>query len=127
MRHKTLFTVSGIVLLLYGLLWLLIPAAGLSLFGLDVDVFDESSIIARYWGSAFLGVAVITFFARKGQSDSIAVRAILFGGFVMALTGLVAALIDAFWGSTNDLIWTSVAIYVVFSIWYGYLAFRKTG
>jgi len=125
MKHKTLFTVSGIVLLVFGLLWLIIPSIGLSIYGLDEGVNDNASIISRYWGSAFVGFAVLVFLARKGQSDSIGVRAIIYGGFVMALTGLIAAFIDAFWGNTNNLIWTSVAIYAIFSIWYGYLAFKK--
>lgn len=95
MKHKKLFLLSAIVLFVYGLLWFVIPALGLNLFGHDVETMDLASIIARYWGSAFIGLAMIFWLARSEELDSIAVRAIIAGGFVMCVTGLVGALIDA--------------------------------
>lgn len=125
MKHKLLFLVGAIVLFIYGLLWLVIPAVGLNLHGHDVQVNDLASIIARYWGSAFVGIGIILWVARFGQSDSIAVRGILYGGFVMCVTGLVAAIIDMLFGNPNALIWLSIILYAIFSVWFGLLVFKK--
>ena len=48
MKHKTMFTVGAIVLIIYGLMWLLFPAFGLNLHGHNVVATDLASGIARY-------------------------------------------------------------------------------
>jgi len=125
MKHRTLFIAGSIVMVIFGFLWLVAPAFGLQLYGHAVGTNDLACLVTRYWGSAFLGLGVILYMAREGQSDSIAVRAIIYGGFVMSITGLAAALNDVFVGETNALIWVSVALYVLFSVWFGYFAFKK--
>jgi hypothetical protein len=125
MKHRTLFLVGAIVLFVYGLLWLVLPAVGLNLHGHDVVASDLASVIARYWGSAFVGLGVILWLAKEGDADSIAVRAIIGGGFVMCVTGLVAAIIDKMQASPNALIWLSIGLYALFSIWFGALLFGK--
>lgn len=125
MKHRTLFLVGAIVLFVYGLLWLVLPAVGLNLHGHDVVASDLASVIARYWGSAFVGLGVILWLAKEGDADSIAVRAIISGGFVMCVTGLVAAIIDKMQASPNALIWLSIGLYALFSIWFGALLFGK--
>ena len=125
MKHRTLFLVGAIVLFVYGLLWLVLPAVGLNLHGHDVVASDLASVIARYWGSAFVGLGVILWLAKEGDADSIAVRAIISGGFVMCVTGLVATIIDKMQASPNALIWLSIGLYALFSIWFGALLFGK--
>ena len=125
MKHRTLFLVGAIVLFVYGLLWLVLPAVGLNLHGHDLVASDLASVIARYWGSAFVGLGVILWLAKEGDADSIAVRAIISGGFVMCVTGLVAAIIDKMQASPNALIWLSIGLYALFSIWFGALLFGK--
>jgi len=124
-KHKTLFIVGAILLFLYGLLWFIIPGVGLNLHGHDVTATDLGSVIARYWGSAFLGIGVILWLARKGDDDSYGVRAIIWGGLVMCVTGLVAAIIDMMVTDVNGMIWISIVLYAVFSVWFAILAFRK--
>jgi len=103
MNHKTLFTASSIVLLIFGLVWLLIPDVGLGLYGLSpIDV--STGFVTRYWGSAFLGMSVLQWLSRKATADNIAVRAIIIGGLVLSLTGLIVGLADAFLGTTNAVI-----------------------
>lgn len=125
MKHRLLFTSSAVIMMLYGLLWLVIPTVGLVLHGHDVTTNDLASTIARFWGSAFVGLAVLLWLARLGQSDSIGVRAIVYGGFVVAVTGLFAAIMDVLYASPNAMIWLSIALYAIFSVWYGIVAFKK--
>ncbi len=126
MTHKTVFVFSGVVLLIFGLVWFLIPNVGLGVFGHDVQVNDLAAILTRYWGSAFIAFAVLLWLARNAQADSIGVKAITYGGFVLAVTGLVAAVIDYLYGNPNAVIWLSIGLYALFAILYGILLFKKT-
>ncbi len=95
------------------------------MFGHDVQVNDLASILARYWGSAFIAIAVILWLARNGEANSLAVRDITVGGFALALTGLVAAVIDWLYGNPNVMIWLSIGLYALFGVLHGILLFKK--
>lgn len=125
MTHKNVFVLSGVVVLIFGLVWFLIPNVGLAVFGHDLQVNDLAAILTRYWGSAFIAIAVILWLARNAQADSIGVKAITYGGFVLAITGLVAAVIDWLYGNPNGVIWLSIGLYALFAILYGILTFKK--
>ena len=58
-KHKRLFIVGAIVLFVYGLIWFVIPNIGLNLYGHDTATNDLAGVIARFWGSTFLGFGVI--------------------------------------------------------------------
>ncbi len=125
MSHKLLFTCGAVVLAIFGLLWLVIPATGLAIFGHTVASYDLGSIIARYWGSAFLGIAVILWLARSGQADSFGVRAIILGGLVMCVTGLYCGIIDMLFGNPSAMIWLTIVLYALFSVWFAVIAIKK--
>lgn len=125
LKHKTLFIAGAILLFLYGLLWFVIPSVGLNMHGHVTTPTDLASVIARYWGSAFLGVGVILWLARNGEEDSFGVRAIIWGGLVMCFTGLVAAIIDRMVTDANALLWLSIVLYALFSVWFAIFAFKK--
>ena len=125
MTHKMLFIATAVVLIIFGLIWFFIPNIGLNVYGHELQVNDLACIITRYWGSAFIALAVILWLAREGQSDSIAVRAIIIGGFVLAVTGLIASIIDMLFGDANAVLWLNIALYGLFGVLYGILAFKK--
>jgi len=125
MKHKTIYFAGAIVLFIFGFLYLVAPVPGLRIYGYDVNAADLAVTIARYWGSAFIGVAFILFLARGAQADSIGVRAINYGGFALSLSGFVVAVLDVIGGGPNALIWLTIALYAVFSVLFGLLTFRK--
>jgi hypothetical protein len=125
MSHKPMLICAAVVLLVYGLIWMVIPAVGLGLYGHTAAVHDLASIIACYWGSAFIGIDVILWLARNGQADSIAVRAIEMGGLVLSVTRLVAGIIDALFGNPNAMIWVTIMLYALFSVWFAVVALKK--
>jgi len=106
-------------------MWFVFPVAGLNLHGHDVQANDPVTIIARYWGSAYLAIAVILWLAKEGDADSIAVRAILKGGVVVVVLGLIAAINDTVYGGPRALIWVAIGLYVIFGVWFGVLLFKK--
>ena len=122
MKLNTFMAIAAIVAFLFGLSFILMPVQTMSMYGVTLDISGQ--FIGRYLGSAFLGVAVLTWFARNTKGNG-ALRAILLGDFVLSLTGLVVALFDKFTGVGNALVWSTVVIYLLLGAGFGYFYFKK--
>jgi len=122
MTRKAFFTISAIALFIFGLMALLIPVQYIGAYGSSLDTVG--AFVCRYWGSAFLGMAVILWFAREGEAFKL-IRGILLGGLVTTATGFLVALADAIWGDHNVMIWTSVILYAAFAIGFLYYLLKK--
>jgi len=120
MKINTFLAITAVLAVLYGLGFFLIPAQTLGLYGITLDI--NGLFVARYLGSAFLGVAVLTWMARSLSSKE-AFRPIILGDFVISLTGLIVAVWDAFAGSGNALSWATVVIYLFLTLGFGYFQF----
>ena len=120
MKLNTFLAIAAVLAVLYGLGFFLIPAQTAGLYGITLD--ENALFVARYLGSAFLGVAVLTWLARNLTSEE-AVKPILLGDFVISLTGLLVAVWDAFAGAGNALIWVTVVIYLFLTLGFGYYQF----
>ena len=119
---KLLMTVNAIFALLFGLGFLLAPESLLSAYGATPDA--ELVQMARFFGSAMLGYALLTWFARA-TAESEARKAIVLSlilsfavGFIVALQGQISGVVNAFG-------WFTVALYLFFVLGYGYLQFVK--
>ncbi len=122
MKLNLFMAIAAIVAFLFGLAFLLIPAQTMSMYGITLDIAGR--FLGRYLGSAFLGVAVLTWFARNTKEDG-ALRAILLGNIVLSLTGLIVAVFDVFTGSGNSLAWSTVVIYLLLGVGFSYFYFKK--
>ena len=120
MRLTLTMTVTAIGSLLFALAYLLAPARVASLYGVTLD---PSSQYPRYFGSALLGFATILWLGRKVTSGP-ALRAILVGSFVASITGLVVAVFQALDGTGNELVWSTVVIYLLLSLGFADFVFR---
>ena len=120
MKINTFLAIAAVLAVLYGLGFFLIPAQTAGLYGITLD--ENGLFVARYLGSAFLGVAVLTWLARNLTSEE-ALRPIMLGDFVIALTGLLVAVWDAFAGDGNALSWATVVIYLFLALGFGYFGF----
>lgn len=122
MKLSTFLAIASVLALVFGLAFLLVPAQLLSLYGVTLEAAGQW--IGRYLGSAFLGLAVLTWFARNAPEGG-ALRAIVLGGFVLSVTGLIVAVLDGLYGLGNALVWSTVAIYLLLTLGYGYFQFVK--
>jgi len=122
MKLNTFLAIAAIVAFLFGLAFILVPVQTMSMYGVTLDISGQ--FVGRYLGSAFLGVAVLTWFARNTQGNG-ALRAILLGNFVLTVTGFVVALFDVFTGVGNALVWSTVVIYLLLGVGFGYFYFKK--
>ncbi|HSF82128.1 MAG TPA: hypothetical protein VLA49_12880 [Anaerolineales bacterium] len=120
MKLNTFLAIAVVLAALYGLGFLLIPAQTIGLYGITLSL--DGLFVARYLGSAFLGVAVLNWMARSLTSRE-ALKPILLGDFVISLTGLVVAVWDALAGSGNALSWATVVIYLFLTLGFGYYQF----
>jgi len=117
-----LFTLNTIVGLLFALGFLIIPEQLISLYGAPTS--PATVYVARLFGALILGFITILWFARNSE-ESEARSAIVTGGFVGWVIGLIAALIGQFSGAVNNLGWINVLIYFLFALDYGFFKFVK--
>jgi hypothetical protein len=122
MKLKTLFIITAVITLVFGVGFLLFPEQAVSSYG--VTLGEPGKWVGRYLGSAFVGLSVLTWSARNAtQGDGL--RAIVLGFFVLSVTGVIVAVMDTLYGEGNNLIWLNVAIYLFLSVGYGYFQFVK--
>jgi hypothetical protein len=122
MNLKNLFTVNAVIAGLFGLAFVLVPGPLTDLY--DIELTDAGLYVGRLLGATFLMFSVLTWQSRDAQ-DSTARKAIVLALLVGFVVGFVVSLV----GQLNDIVgalgWTTVAIYLLFSVAYGYFQFVK--
>ena len=121
MNRSTIMVVASVIALVFGVAFLVAPAWLMSLY--DVDLLAGGEWVGRYFGSALLGIAALTWLARNATEGE-AARAVVVGDLVLSLTGVVVAVLDALSGTGNALIWLNVVIYLLLTLGFGYILFQ---
>ena len=122
MKLKTLMVISSVIGLLFGLGFFFAPVWTEASYGVNLDMGGQ--YMARLFGSVLLGLAALLWFARN-STNSTTRHAIVVGAFVTMALGFILSIYDRVVGIENALAWSSVAIYLLLSIGYGYFAFIK--
>ena len=122
MNLRTLFSINAIVAGLFGLAFVLVPGPLTELYGIKLS--PGGLYVGRLLGAAFLMFAVVTWRSRDAL-DSTARQAIILALLVGFVIGFVVSLVGQVNEIVNELGWTTVAIYLLFSVAYGYFQFRK--
>lgn len=122
MKLKTLLVIKAIVCLCFGILVLLVPNFTYSIFGATLTA--GGIFAAREYGASMMGNLMLTWFARNSQaSDSR--WAIILALFVYDAVGVVVTLIAILSGALNPLAWLIVALYLFFTLGFGYFLLQK--
>jgi hypothetical protein len=125
MKLSALMIVNAIVAVVFGLGFILAPSQVASFYSPAVGAPEADGVlrvVAQLLGAAFVAFAVLTWVARNAR-DSEARRAILLALFIGDVVGFVIALIAQMGGAVNALGWSTVAIYLLFAIGFGYFVF----
>jgi hypothetical protein len=122
MSIRALFIFNSILSLFFGCAFVLVPEFSISFYGITLG--DGGILMARLMGAAFLSFTGITWFARNSE-ESEARRAIVLGLFISFAIGFVVSLMAQLSGIVNELGWSTVAIYLLLSLGYGYFQFVK--
>jgi uncharacterized membrane protein YoaK (UPF0700 family) len=125
MKLRTLFIINAVVCFVFGLGFTLFPEQVISLYGNDA-VTGQFKFVGQLFGSALLTFGVISWLA-KDSTESNARNAIVFSFFLGDVVGFIIALINQLSGVVNALNWSTVAIYLLLALGFGYFQFIKPG
>lgn len=123
MKLSALMVVNAIVAVVFGLGFMFAPGQVTSFYSPEVGATLE--YVAQLFGAALLAFAVLTWVARNAP-DSEARRAVLLALFIGDGAGFVIALIAQLGGVVNALGWSTVVIYGLLAIGFGYFRFADT-
>ena len=122
MKLKTLMIINSIVAIVFGVTFVIVPAQAYSLY--DITANEQLNYMGQLFGAALIGFALLTFMARN-STDSDARRAIVLALFIADGIGFVVALIAQLNNVVNSFGWSTVAIYLLLSLGFGYFQFLK--
>jgi len=126
MKLKTLMIINAIVAIVFGVVFVIIPSQVLSLYGPGTgDVMSVLNYMGQFFGASLIGFGLLTWTARNA-ADSEARKAIVLALFVSDSIGFVVALIGQINNVVNALGWSTVVIYLLLAIGFGYFQFSKT-
>jgi hypothetical protein len=123
MNFKTLLLIKAAVCLVFGFLLLVFPSQLLTIMGATLGV--AGLFTAREYGAALVGNLMLTWYARDAEKSK-ARRAIILDLFIYDGIGFIVALFNVLNGTLNWLGWGIVAIYLFFTIGYGYFWFANS-
>lgn len=122
MTLSSLLTINSVVALLFGFGFVLAPETLMSFYGATLN--DAGILIGRLFGAALIGYASLAWFARNAENSG-ARRAIVLAYFVGFAIGFGVSLSGQLSGVLNALGWSTVVIYLLFTLGYGYFQFSK--
>ena len=120
MSFKALMIIKAVVCLAFGVAFLILPEKLLSIFGVTLSA--GGIFPAREYSAALFGNLVLTWFAREAP-ESVARLAIIRALFVYDALGVAVSAIALYTGVLNQLGWIVVAVYLFFTLGFGYFLF----
>ncbi len=113
MSLKTVFTLLSIFAGFFALVFLLMPETSLSIYG-PTDTL-ALVLMTRFFGSALLAVALITFFLKDAEFTK-EIKSVVLALIISEIVGFFVAL----WGQLTNLVnnygWFTVVLYGFFTI-----------
>ena len=120
MKLSTLMVANALIAAIFGVGFVVVPGQVMSFYGPEVT--PPLEYVAQLFGAALVAFAVLTWTA-KNAPDSDARRAILLAMFVGDCVGFVVSLIGQLGGVMNALGWSTVVIYLLLAVGFGYFCF----
>jgi hypothetical protein len=117
MKLTTLMVVNTLVAAAFGVGFIVVPFQVTSAYGLEST--PQLEYVTRLFGAALLAFAVLTWTARNA-TDSDTRRAILLALFVGDGVAFIVSLMGQLGGVVNALGWTTVVLYLVLALGFGY-------
>ena len=122
MKLNTLMVINTVIAAVFGITFVLVPAQVLQLYGVTADAAFK--YVGQLFGASLIGFAVLTWLARSA-ADSVARRAIVLALFVSDGIGFIVALVGQLAGVVNALGWSTVVIYLLLAVGFGYIQFTQ--
>ena len=124
MMNRNIFSIiTAVIAVVFGLAMILAPYFTVTLYGSELNI--PGQFMARYFGSALLGLGVIFYLTRKTDLEITLLNSILLGGLVFAVSGLIVCIWDVIAGTHNGMVWLNVVLYTFFTAGFAYYYFKK--
>jgi len=121
-RLNVLLVVAAVIAAVFGVAFVVASGPLLSFYGVTLD--KAGTLVAQLYGASLIGVAVLNWSARN-VTDPDAQRAVVFANLAQDVVGFVVILIGQLAGIPNALGWSSVAIYLLLALGFGYVQFMR--
>ena len=124
MNLNKLFMVNIGVAGLFGLGFVFAPEAMLTPYGMAAETISASVIMSRLLGASNIGYAILFWFMMNAPASDTKIevaKAVSLGFGVSCLVSIVVQMS----GEIGPLGWSTVALYAIFSVGYGYFGFVK--
>ena len=122
MRLSSLLLTAGLLALVFGLGFLLVPQAVLPVYGIQPE--PTTMLMSRYFGAALVHIGAAVYLILEVH-EAPAQRALVVAGVVGSLAGLGVSVMGQLSGLVNAMGWSSVAIYGALLL--GYASFLRGG
>lgn len=123
MKAKFILVVSAVVLLVFGLSFIVNAQWTLELF--EIVVEPGGILVTQLLGAGFVGFAVLNWMARNVTVHEDAYP-ILMANLFMNVIGFVVALLQKLDGLGNAWCWLPIALYLLFAVAFGYCVFVRS-
>ena len=122
MKLSTMFIIYAAISAIFGLAFVFVPETSLALYGITLG--PGGILIARLFGAALLEFALLSWLARNA-GDSEARKAIILAVFIGEAVGFIVVVLGQLSGEVNALGWSTVAVYLLLALGFGYFQFMK--
>lgn len=120
MNLSLVLTVNSILAAIFGVAFLIAPGPVAALYGVTAEA--PFRYLAQLFGAELVAFAVLAWAARTATATG-ARKPVILALFVSNALGFVVALLGQVGGVVNTLGWSTVAIYFVFALAFGYFQF----
>jgi hypothetical protein len=114
MKLSTFAIIITILAAGFGLAFLFIPVKLMAVYGINLD--SSGVIVARYFGSANLFVAMIFWSYSSVSPAAKSWPKLLLYSLIYDILQLIVTLIPILGGEANSMAWTTVALFILLSI-----------
>ena len=121
MKFKTLLIINAVIAFLTGIACVLAPASLLSTYG--VTLAPMGLVIYQFWGTTLMGLGLLTWFARNTKEAGVQ-KAFALSLFITYALSCIMAIRGQFAGA-NAFGWSTVALYFLLALGFGYFQFIK--
>lgn len=122
MRFSSLLKIAGVIALVFGLGFFFAPIWTLNIYGASTG--PVGYLTARYFGAALIQVG-LTYLLMRGIQEPTTARGLALGSALGALAGLKVSLFAVRNGMVNALGWSTVAIYGLLFLGFGWFALGR--
>ena len=124
MKLRNLFMLNAVLAFGFGVGFVLIPGAMLTLYGMAQS--PSANLAGQLFGVELIAVGLLCWFVRD-VSDAAALRAIMLALLIADVVGLIVVLTGTLSGVMSVMGWSGVAIYLGLAAGYAYFLFLKPG